>query len=88
MESNICVRCTVTTGGDEKVFTKETEKQQDLSQAKAVEVTTEHPAGPLQSLLGQLESVQVQSNHCLTQLIQAQTNPARQSGEKVAHKKR
>jgi hypothetical protein len=75
------VRCLLVLKGQKTVFSQETLSEHDLTGAKPVEVTRDHPEGPLKELLSQLESVQTQSNHFLSQLIQEQTVNQRPTGE-------
>mmetsp|Transcript_5479 Transcript_5479/g.6677 ORF Transcript_5479/g.6677 Transcript_5479/m.6677 type:complete len:86 (-) Transcript_5479:157-414(-) len=63
------VECVVRCGDEEACFNMGTAGTYDLAKAKAVEVTTEHQDGPLKGLLGQLETVQLQSNYYLTQKL-------------------
>merc|ERR1711879_914930 len=79
MNPEHCVTCKVSFGEESKTFTIDTAGECD-EKAKAVEVTTEHEEGPLKVLLSQLESVQVQTNHHLTQII-SQLNPNAKSEE-------
>lgn len=64
------VTAVISFGGVENTFSSESAKKFDFNTVKSLEVTTRHDEGPLKGILTQLESVQLQTNHHLTQLVQ------------------
>merc|ERR1712137_771842 len=72
MSSNLRVQCSLTCGNDTVIFTADSYDEKALERAKPVEVNTEHSEGPLKDCLEQLEKVQVQVNHQLTQIVERQ----------------
>lgn len=58
----------------------------DFNKVNPLEVTTQHDDGPLKDILPQLESVHLQANHYLTQLVQKFKPVAPNEGKSYHHK--
>lgn len=59
------VRC----GGEENIFSVDSQNESELQKAKPLEVTTTHEEGPLTEILKQMEIVQLQANYELTKIL-------------------
>jgi hypothetical protein len=73
------VSCTITGPNGQKLeITPTTFNEQQLVNANPLEVTRDHPDGPLKELLQQIEQVQIQSNFHLSEIIKENQKVSKQ----------